>query len=309
MRFGAGMAMVLMLELVTRGSAMAGGYHEFSSFSYGDKVRVAASSTVVADIAAWVGGNKVSIVSLAKGTQDVRDIKVCQSMIEAAHEADMLLRLGMGCDPWTDESLERTPKRVAHFGRESHVSERDVFSSDSGGQPPLGAQNGRIAPGAGGCVDCSQSVHKLDTAAGATVSKTRCEYYWLDPVNGKTIAANILAGLIRVSPKNSAYFNKRYASFCDRIDASMPRWQAMLAPFKGTNFIALGGDWSYFANRFQLRQAERVSFTLTEKPHDATGAEVVLFEQSPGHGAELESVRRTNPRVLLYPVCQGKRKA
>ncbi len=32
------------------------------------------------------------------------------------------------------------PKKAVHFGRESHVLERDVFLSDMSGQPPLGAR-------------------------------------------------------------------------------------------------------------------------------------------------------------------------
>jgi zinc/manganese transport system substrate-binding protein/zinc transport system substrate-binding protein len=77
-------------------------------------------------------------------------------------------------------------------------------------------------------------------------------YYWLDPVNGKTIAKNILAELIRVDPKGEPYFTKNYRTFCRRLDSGMLRWTEELAPYRGAKIAALDGDWSYFAGRFQL---------------------------------------------------------
>lgn len=105
--------------------------------------------------------------------------------------------------------------------------------------------------------------------------------------------------------------------FCDKVDKSTLRWQAALAPFKGTSFIAVGGDLSYLASRFQLKQAECVGFDSQEGRAILTsarlsdlpdGARLILFEQLQDNRAEVKSLQQTDPRVLAVATLPGEAK-
>jgi zinc/manganese transport system substrate-binding protein len=187
--------------------------------------------TTTEDLAALVrevGGDKVSVESLARGYQDPHFVEPKPSFILKLHDADLLVVIG----------------------RELEI----------GWLPPLLTQsrNAKIQVGSPGYLDASLGVRILDiptgqiTRAMGDVHPTGNPHYWLDPDNGRIIARSIAAALSRIAPADKAYFDQRYADFDRRLTAAQQRWAAAMAPYKGTKVVTYHRSWPNFTERFGL---------------------------------------------------------
>jgi len=77
-------------------------------------------------------------------------------------------------------------------------------------------------------------------------------HYWLEPDNGRRIAQAIRDKLSELSPPDKAYFGQRYDDFDKRLAAAEKRWDAVMAPYKGTKIVTYHRSFPNFAERFGL---------------------------------------------------------
>ena len=77
-------------------------------------------------------------------------------------------------------------------------------------------------------------------------------HYWLDPANAKTISGAIAEAGIRVAPEMAEKLIANRDDFLSRLDASLARWEQLLAPHRAARLIAYHNTWPYFARRFRL---------------------------------------------------------
>jgi zinc/manganese transport system substrate-binding protein len=194
----------------------------------------AAALTVVtttpdlAAIATEVGGDKVTVTSLAKGYQDPHFVEAKPSFVLLLNKAQLLIVVG--------KELE------------------------IGWLPPLVTQsrNPRIQPGAEGYLDASQGARILDLPSGAVtramgdVHPEGNPHYWLDPENGGRIARSIAAKLAQLDAANAATYKQREEDFERRLAAAVQRWKAQLAPYKGLEVVTYHRSWTNFADAFGL---------------------------------------------------------
>ena len=187
--------------------------------------------TTIADlksIAELIGGNKVSVMSIATGYQNPHFVDPKPSYIINLSNADLFVTVGLDLETgWSPQLLSSS-------------------------------RNNKIQKGAAGYVDASVGV----TLYQVPSSLNRAEgdihiygnpHYWLDPMNGKVIARNIANGLERVDPSNKSYYEANLQSFNNRIDTKMKEWQTKMAPFRGSKIIAYHNEWVYFETRFGLQ--------------------------------------------------------
>jgi len=192
------------------------------------KLNVVATTEDLASIAGEVGGDHISIDSIAKGYQDPHFVEAKPSFILKLQKADVLIVVG----------------------RELEI----------GWLPPLIQQsrNGKIQQGADGYLDASLQAQILEVPTGQV---TRAEgdvhplgnpHYWLDPENGKRIAKEIGDKFDQLRPNDRAYFDQRLGDFISRLDAAEKRWLGMMAPYKGTKMVTYHRSFPNFAERFGL---------------------------------------------------------
>jgi zinc/manganese transport system substrate-binding protein len=192
------------------------------------KLNVIATTEDLASIAREVGGDRITIESIAKGYQDPHFVEAKPSFILKLQKADLLIAVG----------------------RELEI----------GWLPPLVQQsrNGRIQPGAAGYLDASLGAQILEIPAGQVtramgdVHPLGNPHYWMDPENGKRVAKEIAGKLGELRPGDNAYFAQRLADFTARLDAAEKRWVAQMAPYKGTKVVTYHRSFPNFAERFGL---------------------------------------------------------
>jgi zinc/manganese transport system substrate-binding protein len=192
------------------------------------KLSVMASTQDLASIAAEVGGDRVTVDSIAKGYQDPHFVEAKPSFILKLQRADLLVVVG----------------------RELEI----------GWLPPLIQQsrNAKIQPGASGYLDASLQAKILEipqgqvTRAMGDVHPLGNPHYWLDPENGKIVARAIAAKLSEFRPGDKTYFDQRLTDFINKLDAAEKRWLATMAPYKGVKVVTYHRSYPNFAERFGL---------------------------------------------------------
>lgn len=226
-------------------------------------INVVATTEDLGSIAREVGGAKVSVVALAKGYQDPHFVDPKPSFILAVSKANVLIVVG----------------------RELEI----------GWLPPLlnSGRNARIQPGGAGYLDASLTVRILElptgqiTRAMGDVHPLGNPHYWLEPGNGRRIAQAILAKFSEVSPADKAYFQQRYTDFDTRLAAAEKRWDAAMAPYKGTKIVTYHRSWPNFMERFGLE----VMGYVEPKPG---------IPPSPSHTLELiEDMKRQGVKLIV----------
>src|SRR5437762_75974 len=177
------------------------------------KLNVVATTEDLAAIAREVGGDHVTVDSIAKGYQDPHFVEAKPSFILKLQKADILILVG-----------------------------RDL---EIGWLPPLIQQsrNSKVQVGADGYLDASLQARILEVPTGQL---TRAEgdvhplgnpHYWLDPENGKIVAREILDRLVRFRANDRAYYEQRLNDFVSRLNEAEKRWVAMMATYKGVKVV------------------------------------------------------------------------
>ncbi|NOT24822.1 MAG: zinc ABC transporter substrate-binding protein [Acidobacteria bacterium] len=192
------------------------------------RLNVVTSTEDLASIASEVGGDKVSVTALAKGYQDPHFVDPKPSFILAVNRADLYIAVG-----------------------------RDL---EIGWLPPLvtSSRNAKIQPGGQGYLDASLNVRILEiptgqiTRAMGDVHPFGNPHYWLEPGNGRLMAQAIRNKLSELSPADKAYFSQRYDDFDRRLATAEKRWDAAMAPYKGTKVVTYHRSWPNFMERFGL---------------------------------------------------------
>ena len=229
----------------------------------GAQVRVVTTTEDLGSLAREIGGDKVAVVSLAKGYQDPHFVDPKPSFILAVSRADLLIVVG----------------------RELEI----------GWLPPLltSSRNAKIQPGNKGYLDASQNVRILEiptgqlTRAMGDVHPLGNPHYWLEPGNGRRVAQSIRDTLSGLSPADKAYFAQRYADFDQRLAVAEKRWDAAMAPYKGTKVVTYHRSWPNFTEAFGLD----VIGYVEPKPG---------IPPSPSHTLELiQEMKRQQVKVIM----------
>src|SRR5436190_3916102 len=184
-----------------------------SPFVRAGTIKVVTTTTDLKSITELVGGNKVSVSSIATGYQNPHFVDPKPSYIIGLSNADMFVTVGL------DLEIGWSPQLLAS------------------------SRNTRIQKGAPGYVDASAGIGLLQVPSSANRAEGDIHiygnpHYWLDPLNGKVIGRNIANGLERVDPSNKTFYETNLKNFDDQIDTRLKDWQIKIAPFKGTKLIA-----------------------------------------------------------------------
>jgi len=226
------------------------------------KVTVVTTLNVLASVTKEVGGDRVSVSSLASPNQDPHTLVAKPTYKLAARKAQLFVELGLELDKWGSAV------------------------TDASGNPDIQmGQKGRVIASQG--VTTKELPATLSKAWG-DIHPYGNPHVWLDPVNVKQIARNIEAGLIRVDPDGKGYYDDRLKTFERRVDdalygrdlvdeygasklerlsrrgelidyikqkgtyAKLGGWLKKAETLRGLKILTYHKTWIYFADRFGL---------------------------------------------------------
>ena len=255
-------------------------------------IKVITSTEDLAALVREIGGDKVTVESLAKGYQDPHFVEAKPSFVLRLNAADLLVVVG--------RELEQ------------------------GWLPPLITQsrNAKIQPGSANYLDASTTAKILDiptgqiTRAMGDVHPLGNPHYWLDPENGRRVAKAIQDKLTALSPNDAAYFAQRAGDFDKRLSDGEKRWQAAMAPYKGLKVVTYHRSWPNFADTFGLDVIGYVEpkpgippspahqLTLTEEMK-RQGIKIILVEPYFDLQTPNKIARDTGAKVLVMPPSVG----
>jgi zinc/manganese transport system substrate-binding protein len=205
--------------------------------SAADKLRIVTTTTDLKALTEAVTGDLAEVDAMARPNQNPHDLEVRPSLMVKVRRADAMIVNGLELDDWADVVAQ-------------------------------GANNPNVIPGAPGRIDTSRGILVLE------VPKTRVDrsmgdihpvgnpHYTLDPGMAPAVTQNILEGLARIAPQHRAAFERNRQQFLAKVDDAMGRWNAMLAPYKGSPVVVNHALWIYLLSRFGLVQVG----TVEERP-------------------------------------------
>ena len=260
-------------------------------------LKIVTTTTDLASIAKYVGGDKVSVSSIVKPNQDPHFVDAKPSYMLMSRDADLFIVVGM--------------------------------SLEIGYQNPIidGSRNSKIRVGSPGFLDVSAKVHKLEvptgkvTRAQGDVHPEGNPHYWTGPYNARLIAEEIADRLGQLDATNADYYDKRAKEFVSEVNAHMfgeevvkklgsgnawtlqqsgklkdtlekrgikaGGWVGKLLPYQGRQIVTYHDSWPYFADAFNLKVLDE----LEPKPG---------IPPSPGHVAEVISeMQKSSAKVVL----------
>lgn len=184
--------------------------------SNGTPVAVVTTSSVFADMASNVGGDRVEVTSLVPKGIDVHTYQVTPADLRAVSSADLLVMNGLGLDDW----LEKTIRAVGN------------------GAPIL--KLGVDLPG-------------VAILPGETVD-TQNPHLWMDVGYGIGYAVRLSQALVAVSPDNTTEIESSTATYVQRLtelDAWVRR-QIDAIPPEDRRFVLFHDALPYFARAYDL---------------------------------------------------------
>ncbi len=227
-------------------------------------LKVAASLTDLASVAEFVGGKHVTAQSLCRGYEDPHFVPAKPSLMKAIQHADVFVSVGLELDTgWLPLVLP-------------------------------GSRNPKIQPGARGFVDASNGVNVLEKPVG-TVSRAEGDihplgnpHYYVDPKNLEVVADHLAEVFSRLDPANASDYAANAKAFDEKMEASLAKWDAQMAPYKGASVVTYHKNFVYFADRYGLK----LFGTVEPKPG---------IPPTPRHIAELaDAMKQAGVKVVLY---------
>jgi zinc/manganese transport system substrate-binding protein len=230
---------------------------------FAQQIRAVTTWPALADITRQIGGDLVSVDSLATGVEDSHGVPMKPSFIPRLNRADVLILIGLEDEhSWLPALVEV-------------------------------AANPKILLGRPGYIDCSVGVPVLE--APTLVDRSEGDlhpkgnpHYLLDPVRAKIVARNIAAGLTRNFPQHQQVFEKNLKAYTAELDNWIGRWEKMAAPLRGVKFVEYHPEWVYLADRFGMKRIGSVEL----KPG---------VEPTPNHIVELaQKIKQEKARLLIF---------
>lgn len=188
------------------------------------KVAVIATVPDLGALAKEVGGDDVSVNTLARSTQDPHFVDARPNLVLELSNADLLILNGI--------------------------------ELESGWLPPLltSSRNARIQPGQPGYLDASALITPKDVPQGkidrsmGDIHPGGNPHYTLDPRNSVKVARGIAERLSALDPEKASAYAARLKAFETALNAKLEQWGAALAPFKGTDVVTYHKSWVYFVD-------------------------------------------------------------
>src|SRR5882724_4274246 len=243
------------------------------------KLNVVATLPDFGAIAEEVGGDKVKVTSIARGTEDQHFVDARPSYVRVLNQADVLIEGG------AELEIGWLPQLVN------------------------GARNSKILSDAPGHVILSRSIQLLEVPTSPVdrsmgdVHPFGNPHFSMDPANGKIIAARLAETFSALDPANAEFYRANLQKFNERLDKKLAEWTKLMEPYHGTKVVTYHKSFNYFLERFGLELAG----TIEPKPGVEPSPSYVnsLIPKLKSEGVKIVMIEPFRPRKTPEYVAQA----
>lgn len=193
----------------------------------GGKLKVVATTPDYAALAQAIGGDRITIKTLAKPTEDPHFVDARPSHIVTLNRADLLIESGADLElGWLPPLIEGSRNKTLMAG-----------------------EAGRFL-GSGG-VQLRDVPTVLDRAQGDIHARGN-PHFLMDPVNSGIVASRLTERFCMLDADSCPVYRESLVRFTDQLETKMMTWSKRLAPYKGMQIVTYHKTWTYFTGRFGL---------------------------------------------------------
>ncbi len=231
-------------------------------------LRVVASIPDLGVMAERIGGDKVEVISLASGREDLHAVPVRPSFLPKLNRADIVLSLGLDAEHAWLPALARE------------------------------ARNRDILPGRKGWVEVHSGIEVLDKPEvldrrEGDQHPQGNSHFNIGPQSGVTVAENIARAFIAHDPDNAAYFENRLAEYRLQLENLVSELQEAGKPLQGLKVVSYHPDVIYLTEFYGMTEIG----SLEPKPG---------VQPTSRHLARLaEEAMASNVRLVLFNQAQN----
>src|SRR5688572_21327209 len=165
------------------------------SFAQSKKINVVCTLPTLKALTQEIGGDRVDVISLARGDQDPHFVSPTPVLMKKTREADLFIENGISLELWAEEVVN-------------------------------GSGNAKIFRGKPGRVVASKGIATLEVPSVLTremgdIHPQGNPHIWLDPLLAKVQATNIAEALKAVDPAGASYYENRKKDFHSRVDNAL----------------------------------------------------------------------------------------
>lgn len=194
--------------------------------SSGDRIDTVVTIAPQQAMVEAIGGDHVSVTLMVPAGQDPHTYEPTSGQIRAVSSADVYFEVGSGVE------FELT--RMSTL-REVNP---DMAIADCSRNITL----------------IEQGVPDHDDEADGHQHEGNDPHLWLSPLNLKQMARNVFDGLVSVDPDHSGEYEQNLQAYEARMDSLHENISAMLADYRGMEFMVFHPAWGYFAHEYGLVQ-------------------------------------------------------
>lgn len=219
-------------------------------------LKIVTSTTILADLASQIGGDRVHVQSLLPANADPHDYEPSPDDVIAIEDADLVILHGLQLDTWVDPLVESAqtdaPVIVATQGIETIGSDDSHFSD---GDP----------------------------------------HVWFDPMRVKTMVANIQSALAAIDADGADLYRQRldaYDTALDQLDGEI-RQRIDLLPEDRRVLVTNHDALEYYADRYGLTIVGTVIPGLDSRTEPSAKEIAELIDQIQKDGVQVIFVENT----------------
>ncbi len=194
-----------------------GGQTATVTTSQEEKIVALSTFTVLADMVAEVGGDKVESVSLTKTGVDIHGYEPTPGDLVRASQGDILFENGMNLELWADKLRANIP---------------DMPS-----------------------VVVSEGIEVLSIEEGSYEGKPN-PHAWMSPEQGLVYVENIRKALVELAPEHEEYFNANAEAYSNELKALDKTLNESLSKLPENNryLVTCEGAFTYLTNDYGLNE-------------------------------------------------------
>jgi zinc/manganese transport system substrate-binding protein len=197
----------------------------FPTLSYA-KLEVVTTTTSLASLAHFVGGDKINVSSLTLNSQDPHYVEAKPSYMVKVRNADLVVSVGLELEiGWLENVLRGAKKPELQVGKSRHLTAGDFIK-------PIEIPNGKIDRADG-------DVHALGNP-----------HFMIDPMEAVKVVAVLAKKFEELDPENSSLYKENSEKFAARVKIEYPKWKLRMSNTGISEVVTYHKTFNYFLNSF-----------------------------------------------------------